>query len=74
MDAETVRRIEHDARQHALLAALWVLGREREYELRMPVDPTLEEAQAFAIEVLDKVGAAIRDDLLALAKEATDGR
>jgi len=71
MDAETVRRIEHDARQHALLAALWTLERERELELKVPAALSPATAEAFAHEIIDTVGAAIRDDLLALAKEAT---
>jgi len=66
MDAESVRRIEHDARQHALLAALWTLERERELELKVPAMLSPATAEAFAHEIIDTVGAAIRDDLLAL--------
>jgi len=64
---------EARGRAHGLLAALWSLGGEREYDVRVPkmIPPTA--AEALAREVTDVVIAAIRDDLLALAKEATDG-
>ena len=72
--ADDVQRLDRalaDARQHALLSALWVLERERELELKVPAALSPEAAEAFAHEIIDTVGAAIRDDLLALAKEAT---
>lgn len=75
--ADDVQRLDRalaDARQHALLSALWVLELERELELKVPAALSPATAEAFAHEIIDTVGAAIRDDLLALAKEATDGR
>lgn len=73
MDAESVRRIEHDARQHALLAAPWTMGESREYSIRFPARPTADEAQAFTVGVINTTVQAIHDAVLELAKEATDG-
>jgi hypothetical protein len=67
----TVKRELADAeargRQHALLAALWTLGESRTLELETPWALMPEAAEAFAHQIIDTVGAAIRDDLLALA-------
>ena len=71
--ADDVQRLDRalaDARQHALLAALWTVCTPRELELKVPAALSPEAAEAFAHEIIDTVGAAIRDDLLALAKEA----